>query len=504
TRSIKIRLDDPPYRPEINLEYLAALLFWNFGSDGGFMHRTFQNIGFSGFGEPILEIPHQPVAFAGDLFGSRFEILGMALALNDDGSQLPASFTQLTNLKQIDSGSVMTLAAGEWTGIPNLVPRTVNDVGGSAPNALFAVGASGAILYSKGGPWIVQASPATAPLYGVHAFSETDLWAVGDEGTALHFDGVTWQKVSGAGQYDELRAVWGKSPDDVWIVGGSWSGFFHWDGVALTKAPIGGADLRDVHGSGDALIAVGHYGSVRHFENGGWVVRTGADGSDMNAVHVLSATDAWAVGENGAIWRWDGVLWTVSDSPTKRTLRSISAIAPNDIWAVGDASTLIHWDGTSWEEQAQSGKTTYTALNAVWTDPATGKGVALGTSEVLMGPMLKVPEKQVPANGAKMIGNQLHFEVEPGVPAHFNYITVTIPGLFGDTPVWSITTDGDVTHIELPDFENIEGTPGIGAGTYKLTIFRVYKDDFDIDNYDFSDLDTTRWRSWAIDETLFS
>jgi hypothetical protein len=118
--------------------------------------------------------------------------------------------------------------------------------------------------------------------------------------------------------------------------------------------------------------------------------------------------------------------------------------------------------------------------------------------------MLKVPEKQVPADGAKMIGNKLQFEVEPGVPAHFNYITVTIPGLFGDTPVWSITTDGDVTEIELPDFENIEGTPGIGTGTYKLTIIRVYKDDFDIDNYDFSDLDTTRWRSWAIDETLFS
>jgi len=121
-----------------------------------------------------------------------------------------------------------------------------------------------------------------------------------------------------------------------------------------------------------------------------------------------------------------------------------------------------------------------------------------------MGPMLQVPQDQVPEDGGTMSGYHVAFGVKPGVPAHFNLVTVGIPGLFGDTPVWSITTAGDVFDFDLPDFENIEGTPGIAPGSYKLTIMRVYKDNFDIDNYDLSDFSTLDWRSWAIDVSYFS
>jgi hypothetical protein len=73
-----------------------------------------------------------------------------------------------------------------------------------------------------------------------------------------------------------------------------------------------------------------------------------------------------------------------------------------------------------------------------------------------------------------------------------------------DTPVWNITTKGSVTEVELPDFPSIQGTPGIPKGTMlRLTILRVYKEGFDIDHYDESDLNQMTWRSWAINEYFF-
>lgn len=508
TRTLKIRLDDPPHNPDIGLEYTAALVYWNFGSDGGFMHRSFQDIGYLGFSDPVLTVDAQPEGFTGDLYDARFEILGITLALGDDNTQLPASFTYLRNIVEIETGSAYELTAGQWTSTPGAVGRTVNDIAGTDISDLWAVGDRGAILHGKNGAWAVQPSPTTQPLYGAFAASATDIWAVGDGGTVLRFGGTLWETVDvGAGTYDELRGVFGFAPSDVWIVAGGWSGFWHWDGVSFTRTYSGSADLRDVHGRDGLLVAVGSYGALRHLENGVWVPKFGPNTTaDLEAVHVVSATEAYAVGQGGVAWRWDGVAWTAMVTPTTRALREVYALGSQNVYAVGDAATRLHFDGNAWTDQTVTGETSYTALLSLWGDPDTGEAVALGANEVLMGPMLRVPENQNPEDGAKIVGDHISFTVDPsGVPAHFNYITVTIPTLMGETPVWTITTDGDVYDFTLPDFENIEGTPGIATGnTYILRIFRVFKEEFTIDNYDFSDLDTTRWRSWAIDATTFS
>jgi len=61
-----------------------------------------------------------------------------------------------------------------------------------------------------------------------------------------------------------------------------------------------------------------------------------------------------------------------------------------------------------------------------------------------------------------------------------------------------------VTDVLLPDLPNIEGTPGIAPGQKILTIFRVYKEGFDIDNYSNQDLNQFGWRSWSVHQTLFT
>ncbi len=505
-RTVKVRLDAPPFDAKIGPEFIGALLYWDFGSDGAFVYDEFQDVLY-GSSNDVMRIEHQPTAWAGDVFDATFSILGVAISFNDDGTQLPASFTLVRNLKDIDTDLAYTLDAGQWAANHSGVTKTVNTLWGFAQNDVWAVTDGGGILHYNGG-WGMQASPVDTNLYGIWGTSPTDVWAVGAQGALLHFDGVTWKattlpNATGA----ELRAIHGFGPKDIHVVSGGWAGAWHFDGTAWTKTTGIFGELRDVHGaSSNDVWAVGSYGSIFRWDGKTWKNQAVAvaNQKDLMSVFAVSASEVYIVGTQGTILAWDGAVWAAMKAPTTRSLRAVWAMGNKDVYAVGDGGVVLHFDGKAWQDQTLPGKVSESALLALWGEPTTGKAYALGSSEVLMGPMLQVPEQQDPADGGKMDGFHVAFQTKPGPAAHFHYLSVAIPGPFGDIPVWNITTAGDVFEFDLPDFANIQGTPGIDAGAYKLTIIRVYKDDFDIDNYDLSDFSNLDWRSWSIDTTFFT
>jgi hypothetical protein len=103
--------------------------------------------------------------------------------------------------------------------------------------------------------------------------------------------------------------------------------------------------------------------------------------SPLNAVRVVSATEAWAFGNGGLIVRWDGSTWEKVDSPTDRDLlaawggaealvvvgaggtiltrtgdgefevethrdavafRAVAGTGPDDVWIFGDEGLTLH------------------------------------------------------------------------------------------------------------------------------------------------------------------
>ena len=505
-RSLRIRLDDPPFDYITGPEYQGALAFWDLGSDGVFFRTEMQDVTWGDSTESML-IEDQPLSFVGEMYDASFSLLGIAFTASEN--QLPASYTLITDLKDVDDDAAFWVDAGQWTTQKSGVTRTINAIWGFSDTDIWAVGAGGAILHYNGGGWSLQPSPTDQNLYGIWGPAPGELWAVGKAGTALHFDGIGWSSVTIPGvDGADLRAVWGAAADDVFVTADSWAGTWRLVGGVWTEMSSGTGYFRDLHGaSPTAVWAVGLYGYVRRFNGITWSYEypPGLGSNDLHGVWAVSPDEAYVVGAGGVAARWNGSVWSALATPTKRTLRAVWARGPNDVYAVGDGGVLLHFDGAAWQDQTLPESSDRHTLLALWGDAETGRAVALGSGEILMGPMLQVPKYQKPADGAVMTGFSVGFGVDPGVPAHFNTVNIAIPGAFGDTPVWQIMTDGDVFAFDLPDFENIEGTPGIAAGnTYKLTIRRVYAEDFDIDNYDFLDLSVYRWRSWSVAETLFT
>src|SRR5438445_3430450 len=63
---------------------------------------------------------------------------------------------------------------------------------GSASNDVWAVGEGGTILHWDGTAWSASASGTGNLLYSVWGSASNDVWGVDDRGTILHWDGTAW------------------------------------------------------------------------------------------------------------------------------------------------------------------------------------------------------------------------------------------------------------------------------------------------------------------------
>ena len=90
-------------------------------------------------------------------------------------------------------------------------------VWGSSSSDVFAVGDGGTIIHYNGKSWSKMSSGTTNDLIGVWGSSSSDVFAVGDQGTILHYNGQTWSQMV-SGTTVDIGCVWGTSPSDVFVL----------------------------------------------------------------------------------------------------------------------------------------------------------------------------------------------------------------------------------------------------------------------------------------------
>ena len=83
--------------------------------------------------------------------------------------------------------------------------------------------------------------------------------------------------------------------------------------------------------------------------------------SQLSAVAVTSAANAWAVGLTvrpghlqSLIEHWNGSAWTVMASPAQGMLTGVAATSASNAWAVGTTGSgkalILRWNGKAWKQ----------------------------------------------------------------------------------------------------------------------------------------------------------
>jgi len=91
-------------------------------------------------------------------------------------------------------------------------------VWGISGSDVFAAGDFGTILHYNGNTWSAMTSGTTQNLKEVWGSSASNVFAVGDGGTILHYDGSSWSAMT-SGTTQPLYGVWGSSGSNVFAVG---------------------------------------------------------------------------------------------------------------------------------------------------------------------------------------------------------------------------------------------------------------------------------------------
>ncbi len=218
--------------------------------------------------------------------------------------------------------------------------------------------------------WSAMTSGATNNLNGVWGRSGSDVFAVGDSGTILHYDGTAWSAMT-SGTTNNLNGVWGTTfGDDAFAVGDNGT-ILHYDGTSwFAMASLTTNNLNDVWGSSDSNVyAVGDSGTILRYDGTAWSAMTSGTTNNLNGIWGTSGNDVFAVGDNFASLHFDGIAWSSLGSlfPETNNLNSIWGISNSiwgtiDVWAVGDSGTIY----SSWYPSSYGSNTFTGNLNAIW------------------------------------------------------------------------------------------------------------------------------------------
>lgn len=248
-----------------------------------------------------------------------------------------------------------------------------NGVWGTGHDDLFIASHLGELHHYDGTDWVTHTVGPLDELHGVWtADASSRVWVVGEAGVIHAFDraSATFSSFD-SGTTEPLRSLWGAADDDIWAVGDHGT-LLHWDGTTWSPLNSGvSSTLSSVFGrSADDVWVVGGGGVKLHFDGITWQRFGSGVTGDLTSLHVVDAQTAFAVGAD-TLLAYDGSTWTERDTPVGEA-RAVAGTGVSDLWVAGTAS-IHHYDGTEWSEDSPD------ELEIWEMDSGGGRLLAIGT-----------------------------------------------------------------------------------------------------------------------------
>lgn len=287
-------------------------------------------------------------------------------------------------------------------------------------------------------------SPTSENLYAVAGISASEVWAVGDRGTAVRFDGTSWKKIT-TGSTCDLRAVsvLQKGTSTVVWAAGKNSCVLRAEfakGATPTfseRSLNAGNDLAVLSVAVDEsyILAAGAGLYLRRspepYPAGSWSAVENADGLTVTGIqrtgsklHALVTSDGdeyevndgalsmplrtipaaaggptgLAAGDSGTLWSIDGAgplqrklgSWTrqtcALPMPQSTQLRALYAAPGEPVWVVGSGATIATCDPNSLQATLRTSPGSAIVLNAVTRVPGAGIYIVGQSGSILHSP----------------------------------------------------------------------------------------------------------------------
>lgn len=250
-----------------------------------------------------------------------------------------------THLRQGSRGTMLHVHGSTIEDHPIPPELEVVDIHGVGDDFAIAVGDRG-VLRWDGARWrsMTELHPNLTRVRAVG-----DGVAIMGRDSLLRFEGGEWSEPASA---DALRATWGSGPDDVWAVGDG-GRVLRWDGDRVQRLePPTQHTLRALWGdAADAVWAVGDAGTILQWDGSRWSAEDSGTEQALYAVWGTGPGDVWAGGSGGVLLHRDSDGWSVVPHALAQPIRALGGYATDDVWAAGLGGGLERFDGRSWHRR---------------------------------------------------------------------------------------------------------------------------------------------------------
>lgn len=233
----------------------------------------------------------------------------------------------------------------------------VRSIWASPEAGIWAVGENGLVLRFNGREFVPLPSPPTQADLMAVAGEGAVVVAVGHAGTVVRWEDGAWQLLKPPADwepYPDLHGVAVLARDDFYVAGKRGT-IWHYKGDAFSAEPTGVTyDLYGIHASyAGGVFAVGTFGMLVELRAGHWV-QSQIAAPDVTLRGIWRSPDGkmFAVGSKGAISMYDGLTWKLqlsndpSDPP--RDLYAVTGFSSEEVYAVGDRGAVLKYNGKKW------------------------------------------------------------------------------------------------------------------------------------------------------------
>lgn len=376
---------------------------------------------------------------------------------------LVAGYAPDSTSPTISNGIVLHRSGGNFQTLKTFPGFFAYTIAGDSAGNIFVGGSSqeeynfpwhGQIIRYDGSAWANMIE--TNRLNDIWGADLNSVFAVGDNGTILHYDGSSVQAMennSGKALYTVFAGE-----TDGWAAAGGWfDEMLYFDGSTWATAGNPPSEfMEDMWGQGDTVYAVGGNGTILQSLNRGasWNTMPSPTTEPLYAVWGTAVDGpVFAAGANGTVLRYNGSNWTQMTTNTNSSFMTFHGIwgsSDQDVYVVGETwpflgsneSQIIHFNGSSWQQAYYSDNVlSQKYLTGIW-GRSENDIIAFGTSNLRKQcgrawwgtSVAGIPPLQKGWGKADQDGNYRIF----GITAYDSIYRYTIPASEGCSSPWNL------------------------------------------------------------------
>lgn len=276
----------------------------------------------------------------------------------------------------------MAMQPTAWKSVQVSTGKKLFAIAGYDKSNVYAVGEGGTAYRWDGTTWQSDNIPMNTQFNAVSAYTDgatvKEVWAGGNTGVVFAKAGAGAWTNKNCDFNTTIFAITVAKKDDVLVVGNDKKTGRYWNGAAWAAADSNGnvGLLRAALAIGGSYFIAGDSGGFAESKATpptSWLQNVENNKQDFFGIWGPARDNIFAVGQANALSKWNGNTISSStklDGASGANLRAIHGYGTdtNNIFVVGDSSSIYRYNGTTWTKETNSNVANYNLMGVYAAD----------------------------------------------------------------------------------------------------------------------------------------